>query len=255
MNRTRAGLILAAVLLVGAGLGYALSQLGVIGGTSRAMAQGPKTVGDKGRVLYWHDPMVPNVKFDKPGKSPYMDMQLVPVYANDTQTEGAVHVSSSVSQSLGIRLARVEKTAMNPRLAAVGSVAFDERLLELVQARVEGYVTKLYVKSPLEQVRRGERLAEVLSPQWQAVQEEYVALLAAQSERGQSIRNAARRRLSVLGVPDDAVAALEKAGKVRATTTLFAPIDGVVTELSVREGAAFMPGAPLSGSMGLRPSG
>src|SRR5258708_7800988 len=32
------------------------------------------------RVLYWHDPMVPGQKFDKPGKSPFMDMQLVPVY-------------------------------------------------------------------------------------------------------------------------------------------------------------------------------
>src|SRR5215475_16073854 len=35
------------------------------------------------RVLYWHDPMVPGQKFDKPGKSPFMDMQLVPVYADD----------------------------------------------------------------------------------------------------------------------------------------------------------------------------
>jgi len=46
---------------------------------------------DKGRrVLYWHDPMVPGQKFDKPGKSPFMDMQLVPVYADEGADEGTV---------------------------------------------------------------------------------------------------------------------------------------------------------------------
>jgi len=40
------------------------------------------------RVLYWHDPMVPGPRFDKPGKSPFMDMQLVPVYADEA---GARH--------------------------------------------------------------------------------------------------------------------------------------------------------------------
>ena len=49
---------------------------------------------DKGRrVLYWHDPMVPGQKFDKPGKSPFMDMQLVPVYADEGVDEGTVKVS------------------------------------------------------------------------------------------------------------------------------------------------------------------
>lgn len=37
---------------------------------------------DSGKtVLYWYDPMMPDKKFDKPGKSPFMDMQLVPKYA------------------------------------------------------------------------------------------------------------------------------------------------------------------------------
>ncbi len=32
------------------------------------------------KVLYWHDPMVPGQRFDKPGKSPFMNMMLEPVY-------------------------------------------------------------------------------------------------------------------------------------------------------------------------------
>ena len=34
------------------------------------------------KILYYHDPMVPGNKFDKPAKSPFMDMMLVPVYAD-----------------------------------------------------------------------------------------------------------------------------------------------------------------------------
>src|SRR6478672_12641537 len=57
------------------------------------------------RVLYWHDPMVPGPKFDKPGKSPFMDMQLVPVYADHAADEGKVSISPRTEQNLGIRIA------------------------------------------------------------------------------------------------------------------------------------------------------
>lgn len=35
------------------------------------------------KVLFWYDPMYPNTRFDKPGKSPFMDMDLVPKYADE----------------------------------------------------------------------------------------------------------------------------------------------------------------------------
>jgi membrane fusion protein, copper/silver efflux system len=216
--------------------------------TSAASADPPAgatETTDKRKVLYWHDPMVPNQKFDKPGKSPFMDMQLVPVYADDAGWGGNVRVSSSAVQNLGIRLGKVEKVALSTRLRAVGSVAFDERLLELVQSRVEGYITRLYVKAPLEHVRRGQPLAAILAPQWQEAEQEYLALLDASSARAQAMRDAARQRLIVLGVPEPTIRAVETTHKTSATTTVTAPIDGVVTELGVREGASFMSGASL----------
>ena len=60
------------------------------------------------KVLYWHDPMVPGARFDKPGKSPFMDMQLVPVYADEASDSG-VKVSPTIQQNLGIRTAIVKK--------------------------------------------------------------------------------------------------------------------------------------------------
>ena len=52
-------------------------------------APGDKIDPKTGRkVLDWHDPMMPGPKFDQPGKSPFMDMQLVPVYADEVPPEG-----------------------------------------------------------------------------------------------------------------------------------------------------------------------
>lgn len=255
MSHVKPVVVLLAVLLGGVVLGYWLAHSRMQpDAPPSATAGGDAATPGKGerKILYWHDPMVPGQKFDKPGKSPFMDMQLVPVYADDEGGGAAVRVSPNVAQNLGIRVGKVEKIVLRPRLDVVGSVAFDERQLELVQARVEGYVTNLRVKAPLERVRRGQPLADILAPQWLEAQEEYLSLLDSQSERGRSVRDAARQRLLVLGVPESTIRSIEKERKTRATTTLVAPIDGVVTELAVREGAAFMAGAPLFRINGLR---
>jgi Cu(I)/Ag(I) efflux system membrane fusion protein len=188
--------------------------------------------------------MRPDVKFDRPGRSPFMDMDLVPRYAAEGGAP-AVRIDPAVAQSLGIRLGQVERADFRPRLPAVGSVAFDERRLHAVQARVEGYVTRLYVKATLQHVQGGQPLAAIQSPAWLAAQDEYLALLDAESARARSIRDAARQRLAVLGVPESKIRSIEETRKTDVTTTVFAPADGVVTELAVREGAAFMPGDPL----------
>ncbi len=240
---------LVAVLLA-ATLGYVVAP----NASSDSDMKGDHSEQGARKVLYWHDPMVPGKKFDKPGKSPFMDMQLVPMYADDgggtgtggTGTGGTdVRINATVAQNLGIRLGTVEKKSLSREFSAVGSVSFDERLLEVVQARVNGNVTHLHVKAPFERVRRGQPLAELLAPEWLAAQQEYLALLDASSESTRAIRDAARQRLVVLGVPDASIRALEADRKTHPTTTLYAPIDGVVKELSMRQGGSFMAGDSL----------
>lgn len=232
------------VLLAGAG-GYWIANHRAHGATAAAAA------GER-KVLYWHDPMVPGARFDKPGKSPFMDMQLVPVYADEAGMDSGVRVAANVTQSLGVRIGKVEKTTTQRKLTVVGSLVFNDQLVEVVPARVEGYVTRLFVRAPLEKVRRGQPLAEIQAPAWLEAQQEYLSLLEAQSESGRSLRAAARDRLHVLGVPAATIRRIETQRKTAATTTIVSPIDGVVSELGVREGAGFMPGAPLFRINGLR---
>jgi Cu(I)/Ag(I) efflux system membrane fusion protein len=154
-------------------------------------------------------------------------------------------VSPAAIQNLGVRLGKVEKSAMSTQLAAVGTVSFDEELLEVVQSRVAGYVQRLHVKTNLQPVKRGQPLADLVAPAWISAQEEYLSLLGAESTRGRDIRDAARERLKVLGVPESEIKRLETTRKVNGATTIYAPIDGVISELAVREGAAITEGAPL----------
>ena len=225
------------VVLAGAG-GYWLAS-------RSTAAHTPAAATSERKVLYWQDPMKPDVKFDKPGRSPFMEMDLVPVYADDAVGDNGVKIAANVSQNLGVRIGKVERITFDHALTAVGSVAFDEDLLSVVQARVEGYVTRLFVRAPLIRVRRGQPLAEIQAPAWLEAQQEYLALLDAQSEAARGLRDAARERMRVLGVPDATIKRIESERRTNATTTITSPIDGVVSELSVREGAAFSPGAPL----------
>jgi len=226
-----------AVLLVGGALGYGLSHW--------LAEPAPATADGARKVLYWRDPMKPEVKFDKPGKSPFMNMELEPVYADDATSGAQVKVSASTAQNFGVRIGKVERAKLDTQLSAVGMVAFDEELLEVVQARVDGYISRLHVKTTLAPVRRGQPLVDVVAPAWIAAQEEYLALLDATSSRGVQIRAAARERLLVLGVPEGAIRKLETERKIRSSTTIYSPADGVVAELGVREGASFATGAPL----------
>ena len=90
--------------------------------TSAAQKPGDIDPATGRKVLYWHDPMVPGQKFDKPGKSPFMDMQLVPMYADggSASDEGTVAISSRVQQNLGVRVAEVKLGTLTSTVEASG---------------------------------------------------------------------------------------------------------------------------------------
>lgn len=213
--------------------------------TRRGHPDAAAPVAEK-KPLYWYDPMVPDQHFDAPGKSPFMDMQLVPKYADaGAAAAGAVVVDPRLVQNLGIRTARAERGAIGAGVRATGTVAFDERAVSMVQARVAGIVEHLAVRTPLAPVARGQQLLTLLAPDWTAAQEEYLALRRSRTDGLDAVRDAARRRLLLLGMSEGQIAAIERAGQAQTRIGVGSPRDGVVGELVVREGASVMAGAPL----------
>jgi Cu(I)/Ag(I) efflux system membrane fusion protein len=260
MNLKTFTLVLLVVVLAGTA-GYTLYRLGLDRGmkviateagaitSSPAGKSAPQNATTGKKVLYWHDPMAPGQKFDKPGKSPFMDMQLVPVYADAGADEGTIAISPRVQQNLGVRIAEVKQGALTSTVEAVGSVAYNERDVAVVQARSNGFLERLYVRAPLDPVRKGQPLAELYVPDWVAAQEEYLSAkrIGARSEGASlaGLADAAKQRMRLAGMSDEQILAVETGGKVQARFTITAPIGGVVGELTAREGMTVMAGAPL----------
>jgi membrane fusion protein, copper/silver efflux system len=200
------------------------------------------------RPQYWYDPMHPTQHFDKPGKSPFMNMQLVPKYAQGGATEGgsaaplSIAVDSRVVQTLGIRLAKVEQGNFARVVDTVGSVGVDEHRIETVQVRQPGWVERLDVRAVGDPVRRGQLLAGVYSPDLLATQQE---LLIARKSADPLLIEAARRRLMLFGLSASQIARIEKTGEVERRVDYYAPFDGYVMELGVRQGVAVQPGTTL----------
>ena len=193
-------------------------------------ASAPAPPGKK--ILYWHDPMLPQHKFDKPGKSPFMDMQLVPVYADDDGTGGTapgIRVNPAASQNLGARTAEAKRTMLLRVIEASGTVAFDESAVEVVQARVAGWIEKLHARTPNDPIAVGAPLASIYAPEWLGAQEEYLAVKKSGSAE---LIGAARARLAHLGIPETQIAALEREGRANPRVTLNAPRGGVLLPLS-----------------------
>ncbi|QEZ48983.1 efflux RND transporter periplasmic adaptor subunit [Cupriavidus oxalaticus] len=250
---TAAGLVLAGAAIYGA------YQFGVTRGTQSAQSSQSSTLagaeaalkaGDTDpktgkKILYWHDPMVPGQRFDKPGKSPFMDMQLVPVYADGDGGGSGVTVDSRVAQNLGIRTAEVKTSRMSPVLEAPGNVAIDERSVQVIQARTNAFVQHVAVKATLDPVRRGQALVTLYSPDWVAAQEEYLAVSRMTVAGQPDLRGAAKARMLQAGMTSGQVSAVETSGKLQPNLGIVSPVDGLVTEVAVREGMTVSPGMTL----------
>lgn len=223
--KMRFSLTLLAVLLGGAMGGYWFAG-------ERAATQ-PASGGTERQVLYWYDPMVPGQRFDKPGKSPFMDMELVPRYADEQQEDGGVTISARQQQNLGVRTAAAQLRELNLQLDAYGSVATDERSVQVIAARANGLVEKLYVRASQQQVKKGEALAQLWIPDWSAAQQEYLAI---RKLGDGALTSAARQRLALQFMPEAIIRQVERSGQPQTRITVTSPESGFINKLDAREG-------------------
>lgn len=187
-----------------------------------------------GKILYYYDPMRPEEHFDKPGPSPFMDMQLVPKYAaTESGNNNGIEVSAAIVQSLGIRTASPVQRDVQQTIRVPARVVADARGQARVQARVSGWVERLYVRAVGQQVSAGTVIADIYSPELVQAQEEMLL--------GAETAGPAAERLRRFGIADADIQAVRRAGKASRRLPLRATVSGVVTELGVREGSSIAP--------------
>jgi Cu(I)/Ag(I) efflux system membrane fusion protein len=186
------------------------------------------------KLLYYRHPHDPNRRSPTPRKDE-MGMDYVPVYAEAAGAE--VRISPTVINNLGVRAEPAVLAAPERRAVTVGYVAFDERRMQRVQPRAEGWIEGLSVRAVGETVQKGQLLFTLYSPMLESARQEY---LDAQRIGNQDLVDASRERLRALGL-DAGAGRVANGGRASGRVPFHAPISGVVTELAVREGAMVTP--------------
>ena len=189
------------------------------------------------KILYWYDPMVPEKRFDKPGKSPFMDMELVPKYADEVQSDVSgkpvISINADTVQKMGVRTEKVTKGSFAQNIHATAIVMENERSRWDLFSQVEGRVEDLRYSAVGDRVKKADLFYTLYSPELLSLQNDFIA---ARKARLQDLAQAAKKRMKLLGVDDKVIADLSKSGKAFEKVPFYIPADGVLAELNIRNG-------------------
>lgn len=169
---------------------------------------------------------------------------------------GTVQISSERQQLIGVKIGTVEMKPLEKVIRTVGRVDYDEKRIVTVSTKVGGWIEELYVDFTGRFVRQGEPLLTLYSPELVSTQEEYLIALQARkslskspfpevASSGESLAEAAKRRLRLWDISDDQIRALEETGQAKKTLTLYSPYSGFVLEKMAFKGMNVMPGMAL----------
>ena len=251
MKTARTILLLSIVAALGFVGGYGYSRWY---GKGSSRSNGPK---EGRRILYYIDPMHPAYKSDKPGTAPDCGMKLEPVYEENVPpspsaerkaaTEGdpaslpmgTIKIAPEKQQLIGVRYGEAALTAGTHEFRAVGKVAYDETRIARVQARIEGWIEKVFVDFTGKLVEKGQQLLTIYSPEMLATQQEYLLALKSKEilksstlpgtlQYTDSLIEAARKRLERWELSEPQIEQISRTQKPITNVTLYAPIGGYV---------------------------
>jgi Cu(I)/Ag(I) efflux system membrane fusion protein len=153
-------------------------------------------------------------------------------------------------QLIGVRTGKVEKDRLLMSIRAVGIIEPDQRRLARIHTRISGWVTKVHVNFVGQNVKKGDLLLELYSPELMQSQLEFLRALDNWEAQGKTepmrqLVEASRRRLELWGVHANELQELEKNRQARESLRLRSPISGRVLERNVQEGSYVEPAADL----------
>ena len=221
-----------------------------------AAGTGPATPGE---IDHYTCSMHPSVKQPGPGKCPICGMDLIPV-TKDQQAVGEVVIDELRRQLIGVRTGAVVEGPMSGSFQALGVVAYDEASLADVNLKVKGWITRLLVNKTGQRVSKGQTLFFMYSPEVYNAEQDFLlatrgatasaAVGSAESPdagptRVEGLARAARQRLHLLGLGDQAIDEIARSGTAHESVPVTAPAGGFVIEKNVVEGASVDAGMRL----------
>ena len=184
------------------------------------------------RVLYYRNPMgLPDVS--PTPKKDSMGMDYIAVHEGEADDENVIRLSPAKIQRSGVTTEPASMRVVSETLRAPGTIQLDERRVAVIALRADAFVESVENVTTGAEVRKGQPLMRIYSPAISSAAAEYAAV-----ERMSGARNSggSRQKLLNMGMPESAIAELERTGKAPLAFVLTAPRDGVVLERAVTEG-------------------
>ncbi|MEK6693128.1 MAG: efflux RND transporter periplasmic adaptor subunit [Nitrospirota bacterium] len=251
-QQDKRNLILAGVifLIIGGLLGFGVSLL-----TKRPAEKAE--VKKERKILYYRNPMNPEIKSDKPMKDE-MGMDYIPVYEDEVKPEepGVFRIPIERVQKIGVRSEVVDYRPLKRIIRTVGIVEYDEKKLYFVNTKIGGWIENLFVNTTGQIVKKGEPLLEIYSPDLVSTQQEYLGAIKAEKamkgssfdevrKGAESLLTVTRQRLKYWDITDEQIKRLELEGIIRRTMTIVSPVKGIVIEKPAIRGMYINPGENL----------
>jgi membrane fusion protein, copper/silver efflux system len=178
------------------------------------------------------------VKLDGPGICPVCGMDLEEL----KDTGDTLLLNARERALIDLQTSEVSLRPLDHTLRTFGRVGFNQRRVERISAWVSGRITRLFSDTVYTNVRQGDHLFELYSPELYATQSEYLAAISGGSPR---LAASARQKLLLLGFMEAQILALEAAKEPQHTLVIHSPAAGTIFELMVREGDYVKEGTPL----------
>ncbi len=206
----------------------------------------------------WTCSMHPQIRMSEPGQCPICGMDLIPATtsSNEETGERELKLSQKAVKLADIQTTPVERKYVSVVIRMVGKVDYDETRLGNITAWVPGRLDRLYVDYTGISVRKGDHMVYLYSPELLTAQEELIQAVRAMDElkesgmrimRETALRTveASREKLRLWGLTGNQIAEIEKKGKASDHITIYSPMEGVVIEKHVEEGAYVKTGTRL----------
>lgn len=193
----------------------------------------------------WTCSMHPSVRQPDPGKCPICGMDLIP--ANSSESDASpirFEMTAQAKQLAQIQTTEIKKQVLQKTLRFNGKLAFDQRKKVKQVAHIGGRLEKLLINFSGETVRKGQKIAEIYSPELVAAQQELLSALQNQS-RYPELLQAARQKLQLWKLSEEQITLIENEKAIIEHFPIYADYNGVVSNLLVTEGNHVMQGGAL----------
>ncbi len=190
--------------------------------------------------------MHPQITQDAPGSCPICGMALIEkdqnISATDPSTLSFTEEALSLMKVETFRVGQSVGSSTSKDLS--GSIQIDETKRFDQTTKYGGRIERLFIYSEGEVIRKGQKIAEIFSPEIYKAQKEL--LIAARSKNNQpQYYHAVREKLQIMKFSDQWIDALESRGEAEAYFDLVAETGGTLIDLAISEGDAVKKGQLL----------